>query len=120
MVFNNGKNIFPDQFEAWVHGPANAKVYHAFKGLDFESTHTECDSMKFEAFSVEEKEILDMVWNSYGKYDGKFLEQLTHEEEPWLKARQGLNPETASQSIITEDSMKTFYERRLQETSGGV
>lgn len=76
--------------------------------------------MKFEAFSVEEKEILDMVWNSYGKYDGKFLEQLTHEEEPWLKARQGLNPETASQSIITEDSMKTFYERRLQETSGGV
>ena len=59
--------------------------------------------------------MLDVVWNVYGKFDGKYLEQLTHTEEPWLNARRGLDADVASQNVITDESMKAFYERRLQE-----
>lgn len=118
LVFNEGDQIFPDEFQAWTHGPANPKVYQAFKGFDFNAPHPEYINMNFDIFSPKEKEALDMIWNIYGKFDGKYLELLTHEEDPWLKARQGLDVASASQNIISDDSMKTFYERRFKEASG--
>jgi uncharacterized phage-associated protein len=120
LVFNKGEEIFPDDFQAWVHGPANPKVYQAFKGFDFSVTHPEIQQVNFDLFTKEEKEVLDKIWNIYGKYDGKYLELLTHEEEPWQKARRDLNPAHPSQNVISDDSMRTYYERRLKEASGAV
>ena len=31
----------------------------------------------------EEKEIIDMVLNSFGMHSGKTLERITHKESPW-------------------------------------
>ena len=61
------------------------------------------------------KEVLDMVWDVYGKFDGKYLVNLTHTEEPWLKARQGLNQNSISQNIITNESMAAYYGQRLKQ-----
>lgn len=118
LVFNKGKKIFPDEFQAWIHGPANPKVYLTFKSFDFNASHPEFLDKDFNLFAPEEKEVLDLVWNVYGKFDGKYLEALTHEEEPWLKARQGLDAETASQNIISDESMRDFYGRRLEAARG--
>ncbi len=118
LVFNKGEEIFPDEFQAWIHGPANPKVYQTFKGFDFKAPHPEYADINFDTFSPKEKEVLDMIWNIYGKFDGKYLELLTHEEEPWLNARQDLDADSASQNVISGESMRTFYERRFKETSG--
>lgn len=112
LVFNKGNNIFPDDFQAWIHGPANLKVYEKFKGFDFEAPHPEILEKNFDIFSPKEKEILDMVWGVYGKFDGKYLEALTHTEAPWIEARQGLGDRDPSQNVISTESMKTFYEQR--------
>ncbi len=118
LVFNEKKPVFSDEFQAWIHGPANPTIYRAFKSFDFSASHPDISAIDLtNEFSEKEKEILDMVWNVYGKYDGKYLETLTHSEEPWQVARQGLSELTASKNIITDESMISFYERRLETAS---
>src|SRR3989344_3343478 len=107
LVFNK-KQIFPDEFQAWIHGPANPKVYQAFKGFDFTSPHPESAEINFDVFSAKEREFLDMIWNVYGKFDGKYLEQLTHNEEPWQIARRDLDPAHPSQNLISDDLMRSY------------
>lgn len=115
LVMNKESNIFKNEFQAWVYGPVNPDVYQYFKDFDFSEIHTDINKDKFENITKKEKEILDMVWGIYGKFDGKYLVNLTHSEEPWLNARKGLTQNSISQNIITDESMKTYYERRLKE-----
>jgi uncharacterized phage-associated protein len=117
LVLKKGHRLFPDDFQAWVHGPANPKVWKYFQGFDFLSEHPEIVKEKFEQITKEEKEILDIVWNAYGKFDGKYLEMLTHAEEPWQNARRGLNQRDVSQNVISEKFMQSYYEQRLQKTT---
>lgn len=115
LVLNKEDEVFSDKFQAWVHGPANLKVWHHFQDFNFSKEHSEIISKKFENINGLKQDILDMVWHTYGKFDGKYLEMLTHSEEPWLQARQGLNADSISNNIITDESMISFYERRFQE-----
>ena len=115
MVLNKGEKIFPDEFQAWVHGPANPKVWRHFQAFNFSVKHPEIASKNFESFTAKEKEVLDVVWHSYGKHDGKYLEMLTHAEDPWLNARRGLNQTDPSQNVISDESMRTYYEQRFKE-----
>lgn len=115
LVLRKGKNIFPDDFQAWVHGPANLKVWHYFKDFDFSKPHPEFLEIKFDDIKPDEKEIIEMIWGIYGKYDGKYLEALTHNETPWLEARKGLGSKDSSQNIISDEAMKSYYERILKE-----
>jgi len=117
LVLNKGHKIFKDDFQAWVHGPANQKVWHYFQGFDFSVKHPEITQETFKHITNEEKKVLDMVWHSYGKFEGKYLEMLTHAEDPWLNARNGLNQQDISQNIISENSMKKYYEQRLKEAT---
>ena len=51
-----------------------------------------------------------MVWTVYGKYDGKYLEKLTHCEIPWQRAWNERSEDTEKEdSIITKESMKEYY-----------
>jgi uncharacterized phage-associated protein len=117
LVLNKGEKIFPDEFQAWVHGPANPKVWHFFQGFDFSIKHPEIEEENFSNITKEEKKILDAVWFSYGKFDGKYLEMLTHAEEPWLNARRGLNQKDISRNVITDESIRSYYEQRVREAS---
>lgn len=115
LVLNKGDNLFPDKFQAWVYGPVNPKAWQYFKDFDFSAISSEITEKKFKNISEKEKDVLDMVWSIYGKFDGKYLVNLTHSEEPWLNARKNLDQNSISQNIITDDSMREFYERRFKE-----
>ena len=115
LVLNKGDKLFPNEFQAWVYGPVNPEAWQYFKDFDFSVVNPKITKDQFKDISEKEKKVLDMVWGIYGKFDGKYLVNLTHSEEPWLKARQGLNQNSISQNIITDDSMREFYERRFKE-----
>ena len=116
LVINKGDKLFPEQFQAWIYGPVNPIAWQHFKDFDFSTKETE-DKKEFSSSVISDKEmsVLKIVWSVYGKFDGKYLVNLTHSEEPWLNARKGLNQNSISQNIISEDSMKEFYERRFKE-----
>ena len=58
--------------------------------------------------------VLDAVWQIYGKYDGNYLEYLTHSEEPWQKARQNLSPVESSTNAISATDMRKYYSKILK------
>ena len=90
LALNKGDNLFPNKFQAWVYGPVNPKTWQYFKDFDFSATSPEITEKKFNNISEKEKDVLDMVWSIYGKFDGKYLVNLTHSEEPWLKSQKRL------------------------------
>ncbi len=113
LVFNK-KKLFENKIEAWVHGPTVPEVYQFFKGFDFANPPDDILKEDFSAIFPEEKKVIDSVWELYGKYDGNYLEILTHNELPWQEARKGLSPADNSQNEISEERMKEYYEQRLQ------
>lgn len=118
LVLKN-KALFPDEIEAWVHGPAIPVVYDVFKEFGRGDINgVSIDSSEFSALDESERGVLDMVWNIYGKYDGDYLEALSHSEEPWQKAREGLETFEISKAVIPQDSMRVYYERKLKEAQG--
>ena len=80
--------LFDEDFQAWAHGPVNPQLYDKYKvyGARDIPIPEEAD---FSMFNEDQKETMDVVWNEYGIYDGKYLERLTHQEAPWKDARRG-------------------------------
>lgn len=53
------------------------------------------------------------VWNTYGIYDGKYLEYLTHMEKPWIDARGNHKDGEPCNNIITKESMRLFFKTKI-------
>lgn len=108
LVINKGK-LFSEDFEAWIHGPAVPVVYHHFKEFNFGNPTIDLSEKNFAEFSADEKKLLDEIWILYGKYDGPYLETLTHNELPWREARGNMETNQPSQNIISTDTMRDYY-----------
>lgn len=104
------EELFKENFEAWVHGPANPELFRKYKSQGYNLLKPECD-IKEDTFKKNEIETLEGIWECYGKYTGKYLEKLTHDEDPWLIARGNLQPGDSSTNIISLDSMNEFYSK---------
>ena len=91
-IVSYGEPLYEEDCMAWVHGPVYEGVYNLFK--DFKYNPIEDDRFaifknRFEELSEQEKAVIDLVINTFGKYSGKVLEDITHEESPWKNARMG-------------------------------
>lgn len=111
------KPLFDEPIQAWVHGPAIPRVYGNFKAFALSDIQKEIDEARLETLGDNEKELLEEIWSVYGKYDGDYLEVLSHSERPWQLARHGAEVFEPSQAEITQESMKEFYGKKLQETT---
>jgi uncharacterized phage-associated protein len=114
LVFN-GRGVFEEKIEAWVHGPAIPSVYDVYKSFGFGNIDVAVNGGDFSALSDDDKKILEDVWKAYGKFDADYLEVLTHGEAPWQMARDGLAADASSNNEISAAAMKDYYGRRLQE-----
>lgn len=111
LVVKN-KQLFKEDFQAWVHGPAIPVVYKEFKNFGCNVINSRITESDFSSLSEDEKSIIDEIWKVYGKYDAGYLEILTHNEDPWLKARNGHLPYEASNNVIEKVVMKNYYEQK--------
>ena len=114
LVFND-KKIFDDPIEAWVHGPAIPVIYFEFKKFGFGNIELAIDKGNFSTLTEEDEKLLDSVWSAYGKFDADYLEMLSHNEEPWQMARNGIAIDEYCNNEINTDLMKEYYGRRLEE-----
>lgn len=112
----NKKKLFSEPIEAWVHGPAVRSLYGQYKSFGFSPIvkNVEEGSIKI---TTKDKELLDEVWNVYGKLDAGYLEMLTHSEQPWQDARNGLQNHQSSDNEITTKTMKSFYSLKLEKAN---
>ena len=103
--------LFNDDIVAWILGPTVRSVYNQFKKLGFNPISITVDKKEIEA--LKDDKVLNDVWEVYGKYDADYLETLTHSEEPWQIAREETEYDEISSNIITLDSMREYYSKRL-------
>jgi uncharacterized phage-associated protein len=83
-----GKPLLRESVEAWQYGPVIPTVYHTYKRFGGRSI-TDIPLQEPAGFTDEERDVMQQVWNIYGKYDGIQLSSLTHKPgTPWAITRQ--------------------------------
>ncbi len=107
-----GIKLFENKIEAWVHGPVCPEVYKKYSKYGCDSIPDEPEKIS-DNFTLEQIEILDKVWGTYGDYDGKYLEELTHEEKPWKEARGSLADNESCSAEVSTDTMKNYFKELL-------
>jgi uncharacterized phage-associated protein len=112
LVFDNDP-MFKQTFQAWAHGPVCPDLWNKYKEYKWHSIPSP-EEFDGKVFKDAEVETLEAVWDAYSQFDGRYLEDLTHEEAPWVIARGSCPPGEACDNVITWETMKEFY-TRLQE-----
>jgi len=111
------KPLFVGNFQAWVHGPVSRRIYDRFSSTKTLYSDVTTDDVS-ETFDVSvlvdsEKEHIDRVLSVYAKFSGYQLEEMTHREEPWVKAREGYDDFQRCEVIIDESLMQSYYSQRV-------
>lgn len=118
------KTLIDENFEAWVHGPVVPELYQYLKQFGYDNIEIiddELDSAKERINKVakennltdDQMELIYSVLNRYGSLTSFELEMLTHSEQPWIEARQGIPPHERCTNIISKEEMKAFYSSQL-------
>jgi uncharacterized phage-associated protein len=106
-----GTRLMNARFEAWAHGPVSPELWHRYKdwgGLAI-SSYEGIPSFN----SDQTVSFLKKIYQLYGDYSGDQLEQLTHNEMPWINARGDYPPGAICTNVIDEDDMTYFYRKLL-------
>lgn len=107
------ENLIEEQFEAWVHGAVQPKLYQMYRTYGFAVIPQ--NQLGMETIPEGLLSFAHEVYAAYGDLTGDQLEQLNHSEMPWIKARQGLMPWQPSNKIIEERDMKEYYRSLLEK-----
>lgn len=105
--------LFNANCEAWLHGPVYPDVYNKYKKYGYNPIEDEENFIGEKNLDIKlsdsEKSVVDMVTKTFGRYSGKMLEFITHEEEPWKKARRGVKTIDYSNEIISIGSIGDYF-----------
>lgn len=97
--------LFAERIEAWANGPVIRDLYNRHKGKFIVGTVNGDPA----ALSGTEISTVETVYNHYGPQTAAYLSQLTHLEDPWILARQGVPDGVRSTNEITQASMHEYY-----------
>lgn len=106
------KPLYSENCQAWVHGPVYENVYNMFKDFQYNPIDDNRFGIfrgRYEELSEQEREVIDLVIKTFGIYSGKILERVTHNETPWIEAREGYGPTEISQETINICKMKDYF-----------
>ena len=100
--------LFPDQIEAWTHGPVVPNVYRQYKQHGGEPIPVE--PVILEAYPKELRELLDEVNDVFGQFSALKLRAMTHNEPPWMNTPRG--------GVISPDLMKDYFKTVVTRDDG--
>lgn len=93
-------------FEAWAHGPVSPELYQKYKDYGWKDIEVR------ESSNITDPKVLDLlesVWVTYGDLSANELEALTHQEDPWRRARVGYSEGARCEEKISKQDMKVYY-----------
>ena len=98
--------LFSERIEAWAYGPVIPELYKHHKG-QFELSGWPDGNP--ENLNETQLETIDAVLEFYGDKPSFWLSELTHKEQPWRDARNGLATGEPSNEEISLGSMAEYY-----------
>lgn len=108
-----GEPLFAEDFQAWIHGPVIPALYQKYKSFGWQPILTKTEPV----LPQSKVDFLGEVISEYFACDAYELEQMTHAEEPWSKARGPLAQDAVSEAVIEKDWIKDYYASRAEETN---
>ncbi len=99
--------LFSDRIEAWANGPVCPSLYASHRGK-FSVTQKDFP-YQVGSLTTDEAETVDAVIDYYGDRSAHWLSVQTHNEEPWIRARQGCQEGAICTAEITHASMAEYY-----------
>lgn len=104
--------LFAERIEAWKDGPVVRQVWRARRDR---STRRSADQhIEHVALDSLASDLIDLVLLRYGSMSGEELSALTHVEQPWIEAREGLPDGAPCSEEISTASMAQFYRANRQ------
>lgn len=95
-------------FGFWIMDPVCPELFFKTQGKYSASASDETGGDG--DLSDNQKDIIDKVLAHHGSHDAQWLSQLTHMEEPWIKAREGVLSGAGCNNVITKESMALYYD----------
>ena len=108
-VIYHGECLFNGNFEAWVHGPVNRALWNKLKGYGYCEIPSNELINSTKEICEEKSNFLERVWATYGDLSSDQLESLTHTEEPWIRARNGIPEMQICTKEIEPQIMQSYY-----------
>jgi uncharacterized phage-associated protein len=100
--------LFNDEIQAWANGPVLPKLYEAHRG-EYLVTPALVEDKAENNLNETQKETIDTVLKAYGEKSAQWLSDQTHNEAPWVEAREGLRELERSNKEITPAAMAEYY-----------
>ena len=99
--------LFRDRIEAWANGPVVPELYRQHRG---EFHVSRMPGGHSDNLTESEKESIEVVLESYAELTAHQLSELTHSEDPWRDARNGISDGERSNKEIAHASIAEFYD----------
>ncbi len=103
--------LFPEQIEAWEHGPVVREIYHIFSDYKGNPIPKPVDDAPSLPFFVQN--ILNDVYVTRGKFDAWRLRDMTHQEAPWIEAFS-----KGRDTPLDLKTMQTFFREEFNKVNG--
>ncbi len=97
--------LFYEKIEAWANGPVIRDVFSVHRN-QFKITKMNGNP---DNLSNLQKESINEILRVYGDKNSQWLADLTHAEDPWKTAREGLLPGERSNREISHAAMAEYY-----------
>lgn len=101
--------LFMEKPQAWVHGPVFKRIYDKYKGYKWNNIPKFTKEIK--SIDDNTRRLLDKIWEKYGEFEADELEVVTHREDPWRKAREGVGALEISNREIDDKDIFAYYEQ---------
>jgi uncharacterized phage-associated protein len=101
--------LFPEEIEAWANGPVVPQLYQMHRGR----YDVEADNIPVAEPNLQPEELstIEGVLSFYGDKTAQWLSDLSHNEQPWLRARarRGARPGDYCTETIPLVEMMEYY-----------
>lgn len=112
MLALHDHELVDDNVEAWKYGPVIPSVYHALKHHGWRPVVERIRGVRRPDYTSKEVDIIEQVWQKYGKFSGVYLSALTHAPDaPWSK---NWNP-TEKNTLIPDEQIKDYYAKQAHK-----
>ncbi|WP_103941873.1 Panacea domain-containing protein [Thermomonospora echinospora] len=113
------RRLFDERFEAWANGPVSPELYRLHRGrlqLEAGDIPGDCDGL-----DAGERESVDLVLEGLGDYSAHQLSTMTHQEAPWVRAREraGALPLQRSNEQLDDAEIFEFFDALTVESANG-
>lgn len=120
-----GKPLLSETIYAWKYGPVIDTLYLEFKNYGsapiknlYSVTPNGND---YPLPDAEIRPFLDIIWNSYGKYDGIALSAMTHQADtPWYKVWHNEGAKDKREIPIPNDYIEEHYKSKISSVKNEI